>query len=441
MRVSFFDTGLSGLLLIGLAVLGLPSARADADHRDQATGTHREENNLECKLSDFAGEEGFRVGIVISESGAAKDLGTPECKSVGLLPRDLPNAKYSINYKIVDDQSDPEQARIKTQKLIRDDNVDAIIGGTTTPASLAMINDVTLHQVPMISLAASTAVVKLPNGAPQRWVFQVAQSNKLMANAIAEHMASNHIGTVGFIGVDDAYGDDWLKEARTALQKQHPKVEMVAVERYARTDTSVTGQVLMIMAQKPDAVLIAGAGTEAVLRPEKELKELGYSGNIYQTHGAATPEFLTGVGKEVINGPFLPVGPVLVAEHLPRNDVRSAAEDYQARYRRLNGAAPITTFGAHLYDADLLLREAVKGISGQVQPKSEDFRRALRDSLEKTSGVAVSNGIIRFSESSHDGLDDCTCARVMVQVKDGAWVVQTEPNQRVSQGESSPRGG
>jgi branched-chain amino acid transport system substrate-binding protein len=249
-------------------------------------------------------------------------------------------------------------------------------------------------------------------------VFKTPQNDSLMADAIAEHMAKAGIKAVAFIGFNDAYGDGWLAEATRALEKQG--IKLVDVERYARADTSVTGQSLKMLAAKPDAVLIAGSGTPAAL-PEKTLKERGYPGKIYQTHGVANADFLRVGGKDV-EGTILPAGPVLVAEQLPDSSpIKPVALKYVHDYEAKYGAGSMATFGAHLYDADLLLQAAVPEALKHGEPGTPAFRAALRDALEGLHEVVLTHGVADMSPTDHNGFDQR--ARVMVTIQDGKWVL------------------
>ena len=62
---------------------------------------------------------------------------------------------------------------------------------------------------------------------------------------------------IGLIGFSDSWGDLWLKEFKD--QGAPMGLELVADERFARPDTSVTGQVLKLVSVKPDAVLVAAS--------------------------------------------------------------------------------------------------------------------------------------------------------------------------------------
>ena len=241
----------------------------------------------------------------------------------------------------------------------------------------------------------------------------------MMSLAIAEHMAANGVKTVAFIGFSDAYGEGWSEEfAKAAALK---KITVVANERYARTDTSVTGQALKIMAAKADAVLVAGSGTPAAL-PQKTLKERGYTGKIYQTHGVANADFLRVGGKDV-EGTFLPAGPVLVADQLPdANPVKKSATAYIKAYEGMYGKGSVSTFGGHVWDAGQLLNAAVPVALKKAQPGTPEFRAALRDALESVKDVAGAHGIFTMSPTDHLGLDQR--ARVMVKIENGTWKYQ-----------------
>jgi branched-chain amino acid transport system substrate-binding protein len=252
--------------------------------------------------------------------------------------------------------------------------------------------------------------------AKRRWVFKTPQSDEQMAAAITGHMAANGVKTVGFIGFADAYGEGWWNEFGKTVQSAGIKI--VVNERYNRTHTSVTGQALKLIGARPDAVLIAGSGTPAAL-PQKTLKERGYAGRIYQTHGVANADFLRVGGKDV-EGTLLPAGPVLVAAELPAtHPSKKVALDYVARYEAAHGKGSVSTFGAHVWDAGILLQNAVPVALKKAQPGTKEFRAALRDALEGLKNVPAAHGVFSMSEQDHLGLDQR--AAVMVQIRNGGW--------------------
>ncbi len=359
----------------------------------------------------------INVGVTVSATGPAASLGIPEKNTFTLLPRTIAGQK--VNYIVLDDASDTTQAVANTRKFITEHKVDVVVGSTVTPNSLAMIDVVSEAQTPMVSMAASARIVE-PVDAKKRWVFKTPQNDIMMALAIATHMASQGVKSVGFIGFADAYGEGWYGEFNKIAGIKG--LTIVASERYNRTDTSVTGQVLKLMAAKPDAVLVAGSGTPAAL-PQKSLKERGYTGKMYQTHGVANNDFLRVGGKDV-EGTFLPSGPVLVTAQLPADHpVKKSAADYQAKYEAAFGKGTVSTFGGHAWDAGQLLAAAIPvALKTKAQPGTPAFRAALRDALEGLKEVPGAHGVFNMSPNDHLGLDQR--ARVMVKIENGTWKYQ-----------------
>lgn len=354
------------------------------------------------------------VGITLSATGPAASLGIPERNTFEMLPKTIAGEK--INWIVLDDASDTTKAVTNTRKLIAEDKVDVIVGSTITPNSLAMIDVVSEAETPMISMAASARIVD-PTNPKTRWVFKTPQSDALMADAIAVNMKATGVKTLGYIGFNDAYGDAWLAEIKRSAQTAGIKV--VAEEKYNRSDASVTGQVLKLVAANPDAILIGAAGTPGAT-PQKELAARNYKGKIYQTHGVANPDFLRVVGKDG-NGTSLPIGPMLVYEQLPdSNPVKRVAGEYITEYETKYGKGSRSTFGGHAYDAYLLLAKAVPEALKKAKPGTKEFRAALRDSLE-TSNVVGTHGVFAMGPQEHNGLDNR--ARVMIRIDNGQWAL------------------
>jgi branched-chain amino acid transport system substrate-binding protein len=280
-----------------------------------------------------------------------------------------------------------------------------------------MIDVAAETETPMISMAASSRIVE-PVDAKRRWVFKTPQNDQQMAYVIVAHMLSQGVKTAGFIGFADAYGEGWWNEFNKLAETRGLKV--VANERYQRNDTSVTGQVLKLISAKPDAILIAGSGTPAAL-PQKTLKERGYAGKIYQTHGVANNDFLRVVGKDG-NGTLLPVGPMLVYEQLPdSNPLKKSAAEYITKYEAKYGAGSRSTFGGHAWDAYVLFSNALPAALKKAKPGTKEFRLALRDALEGEKEVVASHGVFTMTPQDHNGLDNR--ARTMIRIENGKWVL------------------
>ncbi|MRR52251.1 MAG: ABC transporter substrate-binding protein [Rhodocyclaceae bacterium] len=369
-------------------------------------------------LSAFAlsAQAEIKVGVNVSATGPAASLGIPEKNTFALMPASIGGEK--ITYIILDDASDTTTAVKNARKMVSEDKVDVIVGSTITPNSLAMIDVAAEAETPMVSMAASSRIVD-PANPKVKWVFKTPQNDIQMSTALVEHMTNAGVKTVAFIGFADAYGEGWYQEFSKIAEAR--KLKIVANERYNRADTSVTGQVLKIIAAKPDAVLVAGAGTPAAL-PQVALKEKGYAGKFYQTHGVANADFLR-VGGKNVEGTFLPAGPVLVAAQLPdSNPIKKVAMDYVTKYEAAHGKGSVSTFGAHAWDAGLLLQNAIPVALKKAKPGSKEFRAALRDALEGLKNVTVSHGIVNMSPQDHLGFDQR--ARVMVKIEGGAWKLQ-----------------
>ena len=356
----------------------------------------------------------INIGVTLSATGPAASLGIPEKNTIDILPATLGGEK--INWIVLDDGSDTTKAVTNTRKLISENKVDVVIGSTVTPNSLAMVDVVAEAETPMISMAASSRIVD-PANPKTKWVFKTPQNDSLMADAIAVHMKANGVRTFGYIGFNDAYGEGWLAEMKRSSQTAG--VQLVADEKYNRNDASVTGQVLKLVAAKPDAVLIGASGTPGAT-PQKELVARGYKGKIYQTHGVANPDFLRVMGADG-NGTLLPIGPMLVWEQLPEsNPVKKAAADYITKYEAKYGKDSRSTFGGHAYDAFMLLNKAVPEALKKGKPGTKEFRTALRDALE-TGTVVASHGVFVMTPQDHNGLDNR--ARVMIRIENGRWVL------------------
>ena len=358
----------------------------------------------------------IKIGVTISTTGPAASLGIPERNAVALMPRSI--AGVNIEYIVLDDGSDPVKAVQNARKLVSDDKVDVLVGSSTTPNSLAMVDVSAEGKTPQISIASSLSIVD-PVDAKRHWIFKTPQNDAHMMTAMSQHMSDKGVHKVGIIGFNDAYGEGVITQfGRLAPVR---KLDVAVVERYSRNDTSVTGQVLKLIAANPDAVLIAASGTPAVL-PAKTLKERGYKGQIYFTDGVVNNDFLRVGGKD-IEGSYLPVGPVVVAKDLPDgNPIKKVALDFTKKYEDANGKGSMNSFAGHGWNAWLMLERALPAaIKSGAKPGTEAFRAAVRDNLENIKELVTTHGVMNTSKTDHMGFDQR--ARVMAQIKDGGWVL------------------
>lgn len=353
-----------------------------------------------------------KIGVLSSATGPTAVVGIPQKNSVALLPKKIGDA--SVEYIQYDDASDPTQAVQLAKRLISEQNIDALIGPSGSPNAMAILSIIAEAGVPMLAPVGTPAVV-LPMDDKKRWVYKTTQNDGLIADAIVAHMKKNGTKTVGFIGFNDPYGESWLKEF--SAQTQKAGIALVATERYLRSDQSVTGQAIKLIAAKPDAVLVAGAGGPTVL-PHATLVDLGYKGKIYQTHGAAAPDFIRLGGKKV-EGAYMAASLMLVLDEIPNtHPSKKMAQGYIDAYEKVYGAKP-ATFGANVYDAGLMLQQAIPVALKKGKPGTPEFRTALRDALEQTKELVGTQGVYNMTPQDHSGFD--ARGRVMMTLKNGAW--------------------
>lgn len=358
----------------------------------------------------------IKIGVVVSATGPAASLGIPEKNTIAMCPKTI--GGKPVEYIVLDDASDTTNAVQSTKKLLAEDKVDAIIGSSTTPNTLAMLDVIAEAQTPTLSLASSVRIIE-PVDAKRAWMFKTPQTDVMMASAILEHATQNGVKNMAYIGFNDALGEAFFVEVdKAATAKQVP---LVANERFSPKDTSVVGQALKIIAAKPDAVVIGASGTPAAL-PARTLVEQGYKGKLYFNHGVANNDFLRVGGKDIENG-YVPASPVIVANQLPDSSpVKRRAQEYTRLYEAAQGPGTVTAFGSYMWDACLELEQAGAKALQTAQPGTREFRVALRDAMEGLRALEVSNGVVNMSKTDHLGLD--SRARVMVQIQNGKWVLQ-----------------
>lgn len=355
----------------------------------------------------------INVGVIVSSTGPGASLGIPEKNAVALLPTTTGGQK--INYIVLDDASDPTMTVSNANKLIQDHKVDVILGASLSTTAMALMDPAAAAKVPNITFAPNDSLIT-PMDAKRRWVFKMPQSDSLLADATVKDMKTKGIKTLGFIGFNDAYGENWIKELTPLLAKNG--IKMVATERFARADTAVTGQALKVTAAKPDAVLVAASGVPATL-PIKTLRQRGYTGQIYAVAGAVNADFLRVGGKDV-EGVTVVTGPVVVASQLPDSfPSKKISLAFTKLYEDKYGANTMNTFAAHVWDANLMLQKALPTALKKAKPGTTEFREALRDALEGLKNVIGTHGVFNMSATNHNGMDQR--ARVLAVVQNGDW--------------------
>jgi len=360
-------------------------------------------------LGTGAAQADVTVGVTLGATGPGASLGIHYKNAFQLMPKSL--GGQPVKYIILEDGSDATNAGKNARKLISEDNVDVVMGSNGVPSSLQIAQVATETQTPFLCL---TPINVKPD--QYKWTFSVPQPTELMMSAVAEHIKANNIKTVGFIGFSDAWGDLMYRATGHWAAKYGYKV--VTNERYARADTSVTGQILKIMAANPDAVVVGGSGTGGAL-PHIALVERGYKGRIYHNHGTVNAEFIK-VGGKKVEGAIAPTGPLIVPEELPANHpVKQVALDFTTQYEKTFGAGTRNAFAGYSADAVYILGAAIPEAAKKAKPGTPQFRAALRDALERVKNVVGTHGVYNPTPENHNGEDER--ARVLVRVEDGKW--------------------
>jgi branched-chain amino acid transport system substrate-binding protein len=360
----------------------------------------------------------IKVGIIVSASGPGSALGQPQMRTVAALPKEIGGEK--VVYIALDDESDPSKGAQNARRLVIQDGVDILIGSSLTPVTLPMLDVALESKTPIISLAAATAIVK-PMDDRRKWAFKVVPNDDLMAAAILKHIAKTGVKTLGFIGVSDGYGEGYYKEVSQAA----PALGLTVTthEVYARSDTSAIGQALKVIATNPDAVFIASAGTPAVL-PQEALRERGYTGKIYQTHGIATEEFIKLGGAQVEGAVFSGEAFTIADDLPPENPFRLVRDEFVSAYEKANGQQP-NMFAAHLWDAIALVKKAAPNALKVAKPGTPEFRQALRDEIERGKDVYLNNGLSTMSPTDHNGYDERSA--FLIKVEGGKFRLMQAP--------------
>ena len=352
------------------------------------------------------------IGASLSLTGPGSGLGIPMSNGLKMWPATIGGEK--VHLIILDDATDPTKGVQNARRLVSDDKVDVIVGSGVTPVAIAMSE-----------VAAETKTVQLalsPIGLPpgkDSWSFRLPQSNGVMAIAMVNHMAKHGVKTVGFLGYTDAYGEQWLQALLPLLDKAG--IKLVATERFARTDTSVTAQALKLTAANPDAMIVVASGSGAAM-PQLGLVERGYKGRYYQTHAAASKDLMR-VGGKAVEGTFVTSGPVVVAEQLPDSHPSKAlGVKFNAEYEKINGPGTRNQFAAHGYDTYLLLDKVVPVALKKGKPGTPEFRAAIKEALESMPGLAITHGVIDYTPTDHWGFRPDT--GVVMKVVNGEWKLE-----------------
>ena len=363
-------------------------------------------------LASAAALADVKIGITLSLTGPASGLGIPVGNQFKLWPQTIAGEKVQLI--ILDDASDPGKGVTNARRFVTDEKVDILFGGSITTVSAAV--------APVAAEAKTTQISIAPVGVPpaqESWVFRLPQGFSVMAYPIIEHMKKSGVKTVGFLGYTDAYGESWLKEF--VAQGEKAGIKVVATERFARSDTSVTPQALKLVSARPDAMLVVASGSGAAM-PHKTLIERGFKGKVYQTHAAATPD-LVRIGGRDVEGGLVVSGPAVVAEQLADNHPSKAvAVDFVTKYEAAYGKGSRNQFAGHAYDAQIMLEKILPVALKKGKPGTPEFRAALRDAVEGMGRTIFAHGVMNWTKDDHWGYTNET--GVMLKVVNGQFVVE-----------------
>ena len=352
------------------------------------------------------------IGVVAPLTGPASGLGIPVGNQVKLWPKEIAGEK--LNVIVLDDATDPTNGVKIAQKFVTQDHVDVIMGSVATPVAAAISQVAEESKTPQISWSP----VATPAG-KDHWLFRLPQSNAVMGHAVLEHMKKHGVKSVGFLGYSDAYGETWLVDFKPLAEAAG--IQFGPVERFARADTSVTGQALKLVAANPQAILVVASGSGAAM-PEVSLRERGYKGLVYQTHAAATSDLMR-VGGKAVEGTYVVSGPAVLAEQLPdAHPSKAEAIKFVTQYEKAYGPGSRNQFAGHAYDSIIVMEKAVPIALKTAKPGTPEFRAALRDAFEHIGRTVLAHGVLDWTAKDHWGYTNDT--GVMMKVVDGKFKVE-----------------
>lgn len=362
-------------------------------------------------LATGAARADITIGVTLPLTGPASGLGIPMNNGFKLWPDTVGGEKVKLI--VLDDATDPTKGVQNARRFV-EEKVDLIVGSGATPVAIPIADVATESKTVQVAMSPAP----LPPG-KDGWTFRMPPSNGVMAHAVVEHMRKSGVKSVGFLGYTDAYGESWLNELAPRLDKAG--IKLVARERFARADTSVTSQALKLVSANPDAVLVVASGSGAAM-PQLALVERGYKGRVYQTHAAATRDLIR-VGGKGVEGALVPAGPPIVAEQLPDSHaVKPVAQKFVQAYEKQFGAGTRNTLAGHSYDLYLLLEQVVPVAKQKAKPGTPEFRAALKEAMETAKPLVVSNGVLQYTAQDHWGF--APDAGVVMKVVNGDWKLE-----------------
>lgn len=349
------------------------------------------------------------IGVSVSATGPGASLGVHVGNAINILPKTI--GGESVRFVQLDDASDPTVGVRNVRRFATEDKVDMIIGSSSVPVAIAQAAVANEARIPFVALCPIAI-----DPVKQSYIFAVPQPIPLMIEAVLEHMQANKVKNSGFIGFSDPWGDLTYGNLRGGGTAKG--INVTTNERYARTDTSVTAQMLKVMASSPDVIFVGASGTPAAL-PQIASAERGYKGQMYHTHGVVNRDFIR-VGGKSAEGVIAPTGAVVVAEQLPADHpLKTVGIEFLKFYEGTYGTGSRNAFAAYAYDAGQIIKAAVPVALKTAKPGNPAFRQAMRDAIESNKEVKGTHAVYSMSPTDHYGVDKR--ARVLVRVENGEW--------------------
>lgn len=351
----------------------------------------------------------IKIGSVLSVTGPAAFLGDPELKTLQMYVEDINKKGGLIGRQIelvhYDDGSDASKANGFGKRLIDDDKVDIIVGGTTTGATMSMAPLVEKAGVPFISLAGAVVIVE----PVKKWIFKTPHTDRMAAEKVFEDMKKHGISKVALLSETSGFGQSGKKETMGVAAKYG--IELVANESYGPKDTDMSPQLTKIRnTAGVQAVFIFGLGQGPAIAT-KNYAQLGMKLPLYHAHGVASEEFIKLAGAAA-EGVRLPAAALLVADKLAANDPQKSVAQGYANAFKAKWKTDVSTFGGHAFDGLMLAVDAIKRAGSTDKAK-------VRDAIEATKGYVGTGGVVNMSPNDHMGLD--LSAFRMLEIKGGDW--------------------
>ena len=351
------------------------------------------------------------IGLSLSTTGPAAALGVPERNVLEFVPKEIGGVPLKLI--VLDDGGDPASATTNARRFVTESKADVMIGSSIVPSSIAMSTVANEAGIPHFSLSPMPFTP-----AREKWSVDMPQPVAIVGKVMYDHMKAKGVKTLGYIGYSDSYGDLWFNDFKEQTGAMGMKI--VDDERFARPDTSITGQALKLISANPDAILVGAAGAGAGM-PQSELRDRGYKGLIYQTHGAAVIDFIRIAGKSA-EGVLMASGPVMYPEGQPDSALtKKPGLVLNAAYEAKYGANSRNQFAGHAYDAFELLKRVIPVALKTAKPGTPEFREAVRQALLTEREIPATQGVYNFTEKDRYGLDERS--RILLTVKDGKYVL------------------